>query len=215
MKADIWIQKNIHYVFLIILTLFILLAVSAPVCMKLGFENLAKIIYWIYSHFCHQFAYRSWFLFGEQSSYPLVQQSSLNQLTFQDAFGDEEPSSEFARSIIGNDRFGYKMAFCQRDLAMYGSLLLFGMFYIITKMRVKRIPLIIWVSLGLLPLAIDGSVQFLGSISEFPIGIRSWESLPIIRTITGILFGFFTGWYIFPSIRMTASSQMIDRRKDI
>ena len=38
--------------------------------MKLGYTNAANAIYWLYKPFCHQFGFRSFYLFGEQSVYP-------------------------------------------------------------------------------------------------------------------------------------------------
>ena len=35
------------------------------------------------------------------------------------------------------------------------------------------------------------------------INISSHESTPLVRSITGILFGFFTGWYLYPAIEET------------
>src|SRR5512141_2584256 len=46
------------------------LPLAAPVLMHLGLTGPGQLIYTIYSPFCHQFPFRSWFFFGEQAAYP-------------------------------------------------------------------------------------------------------------------------------------------------
>ena len=67
-----WISR--HY--LAMINLFILLyfglPILAPVLMKVGATFPATVIYTIYKPLCHQFGFRSFFLFGEQAYYPLT-----------------------------------------------------------------------------------------------------------------------------------------------
>ena len=207
MNFETWVHRSSHLIFISILCLYILLAILAPIFMKIGLDYPAKFIYWIYSNFCHQFAHRSWFLFGDQPFYPLYPSANSNLTTFQEAFGYQENDTEFSRSIIGNDLFGYKMAFCQRDLAIYGSLLIFGLIYLLTGKKLKRIPLLFWILLGVIPLGIDGVFQLFGSNQVGIPLIGIWESTPFIRSITGGLFGLFTGWFIYPSIDLIKERQ--------
>ncbi len=58
--------KNFYNVYLTGLTILVSLPVLAPVLLKLGLEGPAKVIYFIYSFFCHQIAYRSFDLFDYQ-----------------------------------------------------------------------------------------------------------------------------------------------------
>ncbi len=44
----------------------------APVLMKLGATGPATAIYQMYQPMCHRFAFRSFYLFGEQAAYPLA-----------------------------------------------------------------------------------------------------------------------------------------------
>ena len=53
------------------------LPLLAPSLMKLGAELPANIIYRMYKPLCHQFAFRSFFLFGEQPFYPLAEAGVL------------------------------------------------------------------------------------------------------------------------------------------
>jgi uncharacterized membrane protein len=95
--------------------------------MRFGLPIAGKVIYGIYRNFCHQFAFRSWFLFGEQAYYPI---SSVNGIqTYQKEFSLSPNDLFAAQAVLGNEKAGYKLAFCQRDLAMYAAMLIFGIFY--------------------------------------------------------------------------------------
>ncbi len=181
-----------------LLAIILMLALGAPIMEKLGWHNVGGLIYTIYRNFCHQFAFRSWFLFGRQAYYPSENVEGL--LTYQQAFHLTANDLFAARNLIGNKEMGYKMAFCQRDFAMYGMLLFSGLIFALTGNRIERIPFWIWLSLGVLPLALDGITQLAGgAMGEIlKLGVR--ESTPLLRTITGGLFGMLSGWYIYPSI---------------
>jgi len=212
MKFEAWFQRNSHLVFISVLCIYVLGALLAPVFMKKGWDYPAKIIYWVYSNFCHQFAHRSWFLFGKQPFYPMNLNNNKELITFNSAFGSKENEIDFSRSIIGNELFGFKMAFCQRDLAMYSTIGLFGIFYLVTGKKIKRIPIFLLVLFGLTPLGIDGVLQLFGSNNIAIPLIGVWESTPLIRTITGILFGVFTGWFIFPSFELIQDERLKDEK---
>jgi len=65
-----WLSN--HYMILVnfLLLLYVGLPFLAPVFMKIGQSGAARVIYTIYSPLCHQLAFRSFFLFGEQAYYP-------------------------------------------------------------------------------------------------------------------------------------------------
>ncbi len=193
-----WFKRNYLTIILISLSIFTMLPVLAPVLVKAGMELPARLIYWVYSNFCHQLPYRSWFLFGAQPYYPLNVADSL-MMDFVNAFnytGDLEQS----RVIIGNETNGYKIAICQRDLAMYLGLLISGLVFSLTGKKWKKIPLWMWILFGVIPLGIDGFTQLAGSREIFSELIPWRESTPLLRTITGAAFGVFTGLYVFPAL---------------
>lgn len=66
------IARNWTRVVLGILAVYISLPVIAPTLMYLGLESPARFIYNAYTPFCHQFAFRTFFLYGEQPAYPLA-----------------------------------------------------------------------------------------------------------------------------------------------
>lgn len=196
-----WLQKNYLYIIIGFLFLYLLLSFAAPFMMKIGYQNTGKMIYRFYSYLCHQYAYRSWFLFGEQSYYPLVSVGHLKSVS--ETFGIERVTATASREIIGNQMTGYKVAICQRDVALYGSLLLFAVIFLISKKRIKQLSISIWFFVAVIPMGIDGTWQFISSIGFLNFMNLSHESTPLLRTITGSLFGFFSGWLLFTSIEDT------------
>ncbi len=155
------------------------LPVLAPVLMALGYPWPAKVIYTVYESLCHQLPQRSFFLFGPRLAYSLE--------TLQELLGPEM----LTRAFIGNAALGYKMAYCQRDTAMYGSMLLAGMVFGLVRRRLRPLPFAIYLVL-LAPWAFDGLVQLLTSYES------SWQ----LRTITGSLFGLATVWFAYPYLEV-------------
>lgn len=124
-----WFSK--HYMVLLNLftCLYVFLAVIAPVFMHIGWEAPANIIYKIYRPLCHQLAFRSFFLFGDQVVYPRELAGLDGIVSYGEATGFNEYDINTAREFLGNDTMGYKMALCERDIAIYGAILLFGIVF--------------------------------------------------------------------------------------
>ena len=207
-RVSYWISRH----FLALLNLFVFIYVGlpflAPVLMKAGLESPARAIYTIYSPLCHQFGFRSFFLFGEQPYYPLAEAHVKGVQTFEQAtqiHGAEDPSSVArlqARELKGNQTLGYKVALCERDVAIYGAILLFGLVFALTGRRIPALHWTLWLLLGLGPIGLDGFSQL---FSQFNF---SWlaailpyrESTPFLRVLTGGLFGLATAWFAYPYI---------------
>ena len=142
-RAMFWISR--HYLALINIVMFLYfgLAMLAPVLMKAGATVPATVLYTIYKPLCHQFGFRSFFLFGEQAFYPLKEAGIPNVLTFDEVTGfkDLENPAAYsrlqAREYTGNETVGYKMALCERDIAIYTGIFLFGLVFALTKRRIK------------------------------------------------------------------------------
>lgn len=199
-RAAHWLNRGYLTVLNLILFLYVGLPFLAPVLMEAGFPQLARPIYTVYGAVCHQLAFRSWFLFGEQPFYPRASADLPGYKTFQEATGidEDDPSSLLtARDFVGNEQVGYKVAYCQRDIAIYGSMLLFGLVFAATGRRIKPLHWSLWILIGIGPIAIDGFSQLLSQFQGFSL----WdyrESTPLLRTITGALFGLTTAWFGFP-----------------
>lgn len=66
------IARNWLRIGLTVLALYITLPWIAPTLMKVGLEAPARVIYTFYRPFCHQFGFRTFYLYGEQAAYPLA-----------------------------------------------------------------------------------------------------------------------------------------------
>ncbi len=177
--------------------LYVGLPFSAPVLIKAGATRPASVIYALYNPMCHQLAFRSWFLFGEQAAYP-VEIAGTGLTPYGEATGFEEDDFWGARDFIGTERLGYKVALCQRDVAIYGGILLGGLLFTLIRGRLKPISLALWLLIGVFPIALDGGSQLLSNLPFLSFPIR--ESTPLLRTVTGLLFGIMNVWLAFPYV---------------
>ena len=122
-------------------------------------------------------------------------------MSYDVATGLDENDLWEARRFIGNEKIGYKIALCQRDVAIYGGILIFGLLFSLTGRRIKSLNIILWILIGLVPIGVDGVSQI---ISQTPLGILPYrESTPFLRTLTGFLFGFTTAWFGYPLVEET------------
>jgi uncharacterized membrane protein/glutaredoxin len=201
-----WISR--HYLALINLFVFLYvgLPMLAPVLMKAGAQLPANIIYTMYKPLCHQFGFRSFFLFGEQAYYPLPEAKMSGVITFDQATGIQNLHSPVgfgrldARQFTGNEVVGFKMALCERDIAIYGAMLLFGLVYAATGRRIKPLHWLLWILIGMGPIGLDGFSQLFSQMEW------SWlmhylpyrESTPYLRVLTGMIFGLMTAWFAYP-----------------
>ena len=207
-RVSFWIARR----YLLLLNLFMLFYVGlpflAPTLMKLGATLPAKAIYRIYSPLCHQFGFRSFFLYGEQAFYPLAEARVDGVKTFEQVTGilnldDPYSFTRFeARSYVGDDTVGYKVALCERDAAIYLAMLLFGIVFGLTGRRIKPLHWMLWLLIGIGPIGLDGFSQLLSQFNWewFASVIPYRESTPFLRALTGALFGLATAWFAYPNI---------------
>jgi uncharacterized membrane protein len=195
-----WFSNHYMLVFNLLVALYVGLAFTAPALMKIGARAPARVLYALYSPLCHQLAYRSWFLFGEQAFYPRELAGINGLLTYNQASGNNDLDALQSKRFVGNEIMGYKVAICERDIAIYTGILLFGIIFSVSKKRIKSIPWYIWVFFGIAPLGVDGVSQLPSLLSFLPRWLPMRESTPLLRTITGALFGITTAWYGYPLI---------------
>lgn len=207
-RISYWISKR----YLLLLNLFMLLYVGlpflAPTLMKLGAEAPAQALYRVYKPLCHQFAFRSFFVFGAQPFYPLAEANVAGYKTFEEATGitgvdDPYSMSRFdARNYLGNDTVGYKVALCERDIAIYMAILLFGVVFGLTGRRFKSLHWMAWLLLGIAPIGLDGFSQLFSQFNWDWLSalVPYRESTPFLRVLTGSLFGLATAWFAYPNI---------------
>jgi uncharacterized membrane protein/thiol-disulfide isomerase/thioredoxin len=208
-----WLSRHYLAIVNVFMLLYFGLPILAPVLMKAGATLPANVLYTIYKPLCHQFGFRSFFLFGEQAYYPLQEAGIPGVKTFEQVTGfqDLDNPASFsrfqARQFTGNESVGYKMALCERDMAIYGSILLFGILYAISGRRLKPLHWMLWVLIGMGPIGLDGFSQLFSQM-EWPwlASILPYrESTPFLRVLTGALFGFTTAWFAYPYMEESMS----------
>jgi len=222
-----WISRHWLGLFNGAIFLYVAFPILAPVLMNAGVDGPARVIYKVYSPLCHQMTQRSFFLFGEQSAYPReIAGTDLKPIeAYKDTipeFADVEegdwPAFFFAaRRFVGNEQMGYKMALCERDIGIYGFVLIGGLVYAMlrNRLKVRPLPFILFVIIGIGPIAIDGFSQLIsywvtptggGQASGFLAWVQSVfplrESTPTLRALTGGLFGFTLAWLAYPQVEI-------------
>jgi uncharacterized membrane protein len=166
-----------HWLALLNLALgaFLAGAFAAPLLAAAGWSSAAAGLYAAYHLTCHQWAFRSFFLFGPQAGATYSQQQ-LADLGV-DPFG-----------VLGGPGLGWKMAFCERDLAIYVGLLVVGLLY--ARRRDLRPAGFAMYGVLILPMALDGFTQLFGWRES------TWE----LRVVTGLLFGLASAWLVLPRL---------------
>ena len=159
--------------------LYVGLPFLAPVLMDAGMTVPAKAIYTIYRPACHQRPERSYFYGGPQAIYSIEELAAAGL--------DTNP---FAREI-GNEQLGWKVAFCERDVAIYGSIFLMGLVYALFRKRLRaRRMRVLHFALFLVPMAIDGVLQL----------FSFYESTWLMRSLTGAIFGIGAVLFAYPYV---------------
>lgn len=205
-----------HYLALVNLVIFIYVGLPflAPVLMRADQPLAASLIYRVYSAMCHQLAFRSWFLFGEQAFYPRELAEIHDVMPYEALISSDTVDILEARSFLGNETVGFKVALCQRDIAIYGSMLLFGVVFALTGRKLRSVPWYLWVIVGMGPIALDGFSQLPSLAASLPDWLPIRESTPLLRSITGGIFGWMTAWYLIPMLEETArDARQLYRRK--
>lgn len=208
-KFTFWLSRHYLAVLNVFLLLYVGLPFLAPVLIHSGHPRLARPIYIAYGAVCHQLAYRSWFLYGDQPFYPREAANVEGYLSYEEATGRPAGNTNRevfdARAFTGEElggTIGYKVAFCQRDVAIYGAMFLFGVLFAITRRRIPPLPWFLWMVIGVGPIALDGGSQLLSQFVNLPF-LAFRESTPFLRTFTGMMFGFMTAWFGFPLLQET------------
>jgi len=219
-------SKHWLWVFNIAAFIYVGLPILAPILMNAGATGPARVIYTAYGPMCHQMASRSFFLFGEQAVYPreLADTEFAPIETYMPTLPEFEGVSTdaaawagsnggqnfltAARSFLGNEQLGYKMALCERDIGIYGFVFIGGVIYAILRRRtkIKPLSLIAFMILGMGPIGLDGFTQLFSMysatadssfmLSIFPLR----ENTPYLRTFTDIWFGLSLVWLAYPHI---------------
>jgi uncharacterized membrane protein len=205
---------------LVFLGLYATLPFVAPTLMKLGLEGPANILYTMYSPMCHQFAFRSVFLYGEQAFYPReiaytgytpyeTYIATLPDVVQPNSFGDFRLDFIMSsRAFRGNEQMGYKTTLCARDVAIYVAMFIGAIIYAFTRHRLRPLPVWIYIIIGIMPIGLDGFSQLL----SYP-PFNFWavrETAPFFRVATGAMFGLMTAWLGLPYIQAAMQDTIYD-----
>lgn len=224
-KLIYYLSKHWLATFNILAGIYVGLPILAPILMSAGATGPARVIYTVYSPMCHQMVQRSFFIGGDQPVYP--REIAGTNYTPIETYIQDVPEFEgintnnwgpffkAAREYLGNDQMGYKTALCQRDMGIYGAILIGGLLYAVLRRRykIKALPVMIFIILGMGPIGLDGFSQLFsywftpvdGSTASGIIGTLASllpvrESPPILRTLTGIWFGLTLVWLAYPNV---------------
>ncbi len=199
-----WLARHWLALFNVILALFIGLPMLAPVLMEAGATGPARLIYKVFAPTCHQLPERSFFLFGARGVY------SAAELEADGIYpADSSPLARLLLRWNGDDEHGHKIAICQRDLALFGSLLVSGLLFGLLRGHLRRpngiyAKMPIWLfAVLLIPIAVDGGTQLLGLRES------SWT----LRVLTGALTGSAIVWLAYPYVQEAMEGVLLDGRQ--
>jgi uncharacterized membrane protein len=204
-------SKKWLLVFLVGYGIFVGLPFFAPVEMRLGWQGVGRAIYLIYGFLCHQLPERSLFLFGAKPMYSLAEIQSVWQNT---------NNPIILRQFIGNSKMGWKVAWSDRMISLYGGIWLAGLVWGALPRTAKSVSVWFFILLGA-PMVLDGFTHFISDFSGLAAGFRftnDWLAVLTshafapsfyvgdalgsfnswMRWITGFLFSFGLVWWIFP-----------------
>ncbi len=192
--------------------------------MHIGWTNAGRMIYFVYSFFCHQLPERSFFLFGQKTMYSLTEIRSAWQDTI---------NPMILRQFIGNESMGWKVAWSDRMISFYISVWLYAVIWRLLRRKVE--PLAWWgFALLLLPMVLDGGTHAISDLAgigqgfrdtnewlavwtgnTFPAAFYAGDALgsfnSIMRLISGLLAGLGVVWLAFPYIFQTQTyNQQLD-----
>jgi uncharacterized membrane protein len=178
--TQFWLVRHWLAAANVVLVVAICLPMLAPVFLANGLPQLAEPIYRLYSLICHQWPFRSFFLFGPELTYGKAELEGL-------------AGTLGVWEYMGSAQTGYKMAFCERDLAIGLGGLLMSLMYVRYRRRLAP-PRLPFYFLLLFPMALDGFTQLPGWRES------SWE----YRIATGAIAGVATMWLILPYLDLRA-----------
>lgn len=208
-----WVAR--HWLALTNLAWGILVTVPwfAPVAMKAGWSRVADAIYFIYGFLCHQFANRSFFLFGSKWMYAYTELLP---------YASDANTWLGLRAFRGTPELGYKVAWSDRMVWLYGMIFVGGLVYALLRRWIR--PLSPWLFVLLLvPLAVDGGTHMVSDLfgvgqgfrytntwlatltgntfsPEFYVGNAPGSFNFLMRLVTGLLSGWVIVWFAYPRL---------------
>lgn len=200
----------------VIFGVLVLTPFAAPIFMRIGATSIGDAIYFVYSFLCHQLPQRSYFLFGPKVSYSLAEIGRVWN------YGDDFFT---LRQFIGNEAMGWKVAWSDRMVSMYGSLWIGGLIFALFRKNLPHLSPVAWLLLAIVPMGLDGFSHMINDIvagvsgtgfrdtnvwlqfltfNIFPAAFYAGDALgsfnSLARLLTGALFGLTTIWLVYPFV---------------
>ncbi|MBU1886544.1 MAG: DUF2085 domain-containing protein [Candidatus Micrarchaeota archaeon] len=169
---------------------FIILVGLIFVTPFLAFDHDVNYLYDAFGQTCHQKLSRSLCVMSDSDSFWIADCTPQNG-EYVKGLSDRKPIT-----VSGDGYIGYKIPVCARDIGLYVAMLLGGAIYpIVRDMKDKRMYPVIYLLLAMVPIALDGGIQF---ISDAGFVAFAYESTNLIRLITGGIAGVVASIYAIP-----------------
>lgn len=188
-----WPGRRWHLALILAAAIYAGLPFLAPLLMQLGWLGPARFLYAIYALQCHQLPQRSFFLFGPKLTYSLAEIQAAWQNSFDPLI---------LRQFVGNPQMGWKVAWSDRMVAMYASVPLAGLLWLLLRRGSARqgLPIPAWLRLPwwgfallLLPLALDGGTHLVSDLAGIGQGFRDRNAWLAALTGNALPAGFYAG----------------------
>ncbi len=191
-------MKPVYILYVLVMAAIVGTIATTPLLALHGYGDLASLSYNAYVPTCHQWIYRSSCIFYDGNDHWIgdcITGNATISTEFTNAPKTWDGEFYYSRDQIGRNRaekveygntIGYKFPNDTRNIGLYLSMLITG---VVLPFVWKKpfVPPAVFLVLGILPLAIDGSGQF----------IDLWESTNLIRFATGVIAGIMASIYIY------------------
>ncbi|MEW6721750.1 MAG: DUF2085 domain-containing protein [Candidatus Micrarchaeota archaeon] len=192
-------MDTLYVLYLLGLAVLVGTIAITPLLALHGPKELAALSYNLYAPTCHQWIFRSSCVFYDGTEHRvgdcITGDKARITTEFTAARKDWDGAFEYGRDQIGRNRaekveygdaVGYKFPNDTRNIGVYLSMLLSGL-VLPSIWKRPEVPHVAFLVLAILPLAVDGTGQFL----EF------WESTNPVRFATGTLAGAAASAYVY------------------
>ena len=181
MAALMWVDRRRLALLNTLVVPFVVGPVVTPLLLAAGATSAATAFYRFFHLLCHQWAFRSFFVLGSQATFSRDQLNALGVDPY---------------TFVGDAQMGWKMAFCERNLAIFVGLLAFGLAFGLVHRQLQPASFAQFAVL-VSPIAIDGLTQLVGWRES------TWE----LRIATGVLFGIASGRFLYPRFLATTPTR--------
>ena len=183
-------MENEHIIYAAYMVFFTILVGSILATPLLAFSHDVGPIYDGFSYACHQKLSRSLCVFNDGQGFWIA--DCIPQTG--EYVADLADRTTTRVEIDG--QVGYKMPVCSRDMGLYAAMLIGGAIYpIVRGLKDRGIYPAIYLIIAIIPLGLDGGVQFISDAGGIPL---AYESTNSIRLLTSAIAGLASAFYAIP-----------------